>query len=75
MSGHVFLIGCRSGTVILFGVCAKKYAKCGRAKRLGINPTPHSCTISHVGSSGSMEAKFALELTKELHNKKMRELI
>ena len=67
LSGHAFFIGCRSGKVISFGVKAKKCAKCGRAKRLGINPPPHSCTINHEGSSGSMEAKLALELTKKLH--------
>ena len=70
LSGHAFLIGCRSGCVISFGVCAKKCAKCGRAKRFGIDPPEHDCTINHEGSSGSMEAKLALRLTEEIYRKK-----
>lgn len=30
---------------------------------------PHTCPINHIGSSGSMEAKLALELTLEMHTK------
>ena len=71
LSGHAFLIGCRSGCVISYGVCAKKCAKCGSAKRLGIDPPPHNCTINHEGSSGSMEAKLALRLTNKCMIKRM----
>ena len=69
LSGHAFLIGCRSGKVISFGVRAKKCAKCSRSKRLGTSPVSHFCTINHEGSSGSMEAKPALSLTTELFDK------
>ena len=48
----------------------KKCVKCGRAKRLGIDPPEHDCTINHEGSSGSMEAKLALRLTEEIYRKK-----
>ena len=64
------MIGCRSGCVVLFGVCAKKCAKCGRAKRLGIDPPPHDCTIDHEGSSGSMETKLELRLTEQMFENK-----
>ena len=69
LSGHAFMIGCRSGKVISFGVRAKKCAKCSTAKRRGTTPVPHFCTINHEGSSGSMEANLALSLTIELFDK------
>ena len=70
LSGHEFLIGCRSGNVISFGVRSKKCVKCSRYKRLGTSPNVHRCTINHEGSSGSMEAKLALELTTNMFNDK-----
>ena len=70
LSGRAFLIGCRSGNVIYFGVCAKKCVKCARATKLGVDPKSHVCSINHVGSSGSMEAKLALQLTEELYTDK-----
>ena len=70
LSGHAFLIGFSGGKLIVFGVSAKKCTKCGRANRLRTSPSPHICTINHEGSCGSMEAKLALALTKELLAKK-----
>ena len=70
LSGHAFLVGCRTGMVISFEVLEEKCAKCARAQKLGVNPNAHSCTINHEGSSVSMEAKLALDLTIQLHNEK-----
>ena len=74
-SGHAFMVGCKSGNVITFGVLAKKCAVCSRAVRSGLEPSPHDCSINHVGSSGSMEAKLALQLTVELFDKKKANFI
>ena len=63
LSGHKFLIGCRIGNVISFGVRAKKCAMCGRANILCVSPPSRVCIINIADSSGSMEAKLALELT------------
>ena len=38
--GHSFLIGCRSGKVISFGVRAKKCAKCSWYNKIGVTPPP-----------------------------------
>ena len=64
LSGHAFLIGCRSGKVISFGVRAKKCAKCTRYKKIGVTPPTHNCTINHEGSSGSMEENLHCHLLK-----------
>ena len=69
LSGHGFLIGCRSGKVIALGVRSKKCAKCTAANKRNTTVQPHFCTVNHEGPSGSMEAKMALDLTVDLHAK------
>ena len=69
-SGHAFMIGCKSGNVVNFGVLAKKCAKCSRATRAGLDTSPHVCSTNHEGLSGPIEAKLALKLTVELFEKK-----
>ena len=65
-SGHGFMIGCLSGKVVSSAVKSNKFVKCSSANRRNLNVKPHSCSVDHIGLSGSMEAIVALELTEEV---------
>ena len=69
LSGHGYLIGCRTRNVIAMGVLKKKCSTCGVADRRGVEIPSHTCNVNHVDSSGSMEASLALNLTIDMYNK------
>ena len=66
MSGHGFIIGCRSGKIIGLDVKGKKCAKCHYANKHNLPVKDHKCSINYEGSSGAMESKVALTLTERL---------
>ena len=68
LSGHAFMIGCRTVNVIDMGVSKKKYKICQKVNYTGIN-IEHECNINATGSSGAMESEVALRLTTALHEK------
>ena len=67
LSGHGFLIGCRSGKVVEFGVLKKKCFTCEKHNTTQQNIPEHRCNVNHVGSSGSMESTLALRIVEGLH--------
>ena len=67
LSGHGFMIGCSTGKVVAVAVRAKKCSKCSRANSNQTRVKNHICPINHSGSSGSMEATVALDLTTEIY--------
>ena len=68
MSGHGFIIGCRTGLIIGLDVRGKKCAKCYQANKKNLPVRDHKCSINYKGSSGAMESKVALSLTEQLFN-------
>ena len=68
MSGHGFIIGCRTGNIIGFKVKSKSCSVCLKANYLNIPTKEHGCRINYEGSSGGMEAQVALELCVSLHD-------
>ena len=68
MSGHGFMIGCRTGNIIGFKVKSKTCSVCSKANFLNIPTEEHGCRINYEGSSGGMEAQVALELCTSLHD-------
>ena len=68
MSGHGFMIGCRTGNIIGFKVKSKSCTVCSKANFLNIPAEEHGCRINYEGSSGGMEAQVALELCITLHD-------
>ena len=75
LSGHGFIIGCRTGKVVGMGVRKKKCKICSKYNRDEIEIPPHNCQVNHEGSSGSMEAGLALDLIKELYEKSKKKFI
>ena len=69
LSGHGYMIGCSGGRVISMGVLCKKCSVCITANRKGIEPSTHSCTINHEGSSGGMEARLCVQLVEKMSSK------
>ena len=68
MSGHGFMIGCRTGNIIGFKVKSKTCSVCSKANFQNIPTEEHGCRINYEGSSGGMEAQVALELCITLHD-------
>ena len=68
MSGHGFMIGCRTGLIIGLDVRGKKCAKCHQANKKNLPVRDHKCPINYEGSSGAMESKVALSLTEQIFN-------
>ena len=66
ISGHGFLVGCRSHQVIHMGVMAKKCGVCSVYNRRRDVVKEHSCTINHDVSSGSMESLLRLQLVESI---------
>ena len=67
LSGHGFMIGCSTGKVVDVAVRGKKYNKFTIANKKEVEAKAHYCTVNHNGSSGSMEAIVALDLTTDVH--------
>jgi hypothetical protein len=68
MSGHGFMIGCRTGLIIGLDVRGKKCAKCHQANKKNLPVRDHKCPINYEGSSRAMESKVALSLTEQPFN-------
>ena len=63
LSGHGFVIGCRTKCVIGMGVLKKKCSTCRSANKHDRTVRPHECNVNHKDSSGAMESALALALT------------
>ena len=61
------MIGCSTDKVVSIAVRGKKCDKCTIANRKNVEAKAHYCTVNHNGSSGSMEAIVALDLTTDVH--------
>ena len=72
LSGHGFMIGCITENLVSVGVRAKKCKRCSYSNSKDVRVTPHICPVNHVGSSGSIEEKLALDLTVEMHTQSKR---
>ena len=68
ISGHAFMIGCRTGKVIKYDVRQTKCKKCEAQNKHGTSPVSHNCMINWEGGSGAMEAGTALDMTVEVYN-------
>ena len=71
LSGHGFIIGCRTGKVIGYGVSKKKCAKCRFINKNNLQENEAHlaiCNVNSTGSSGAMESQVALELTIKVFN-------
>jgi hypothetical protein len=68
LSGHGFLVGCKTGKIISFGVLKKSCVTCEKSNTQQQQLLPHRCNVNHSGSSGSMESSLALKLIEQLHD-------
>ena len=68
ISGHAFMIECRTGEVIRYDVRQTKCKKCEAQNKTGTSPVPHDCMINWEGGSGAIEAATALDLTMAVHD-------
>ena len=66
LSGHAYLIGCRTGKVIMRGVMQKKCSTCTSYNKRDLPVPKHICNINHQGSSGSMESILCRILLEEV---------
>ena len=66
-SGHIFIVGARTGRVIQFKVYSKTCRVCDTAEKAGTQPKPHNCGKNYNGSSSSMESFGAMENTRNIY--------
>ena len=64
MSGHGFIIGCRTKNVVGFGLKKKKCSNCTSFNKHNLPIVAHKCSINWSGSSGAMEASLAQDLIR-----------
>ena len=69
MSGHDFLIGCRTGNAIQFGLNKKFCLTCTSANRRNVDVKDNPCSINWDGASGAMESSSSLDLIVKIHTK------
>ena len=55
VSGHGFLIGCRSKKVVCFGALKKNCSTCEAFNKNNEVTPDHRCNVNHAVSSGSMQ--------------------
>ena len=61
ISGHGYMIGCKTGKIVGWGVMKKKCKTCEVMKRKYDDVHPYECSVNYEGSSGAMESKLAVE--------------
>jgi hypothetical protein len=66
LSGHAFIIGCRSGKALRCGVLQKQCSTCNSYRKRDLPIPNHPCNINHDGSSGSMETLLCKDLIEEI---------
>ena len=69
ISGHGYLIGCRTGKILGMQV---RQTKCKKFQARNSNGTPaatHDCMVNWDGGSGAMEAAVAMDLIVAVHDK------
>ena len=67
ISGHAFIVGCRTKKIVGVAVRSKKCAKCQKARKNNYPAPEHRCPLNYEGSSGAMESRVALDFTIELY--------
>ena len=67
ISGHGYLIGCRTNNMIAMGVKKKKCSICNKVNKADNVPVKaHKCAINWTGASGAMESSLALDLISNI---------
>ena len=66
-SGHVYLIGCRTGKVIMRRVMYRKCSVCTLYHKKDLPKPKHICNINHEESSGSMKVILCWILLEEVN--------
>ena len=69
ISGHGYLIGCRTGKILGMQVRQTKCKKCQAENNNGTPAATHDCMVNWDGSSGAMEAAVAMYLIVVVHDK------
>ena len=69
ISGHAFIVGCRTKKIVGVAVRSKNCAKCQKARKHNFPAPDHNCPLNYEGSSGAMESKVALDFTIQLYEK------
>ena len=67
LSGHGFLLGCRTNKIIDSILCSKKCATCSRYERQDQDLPTHTCPKNYTGSSKAMEADGLLQAYIDLY--------
>ena len=68
ISGHGFIVGCRTVDIMSYRVKNKSFSLCNRANSLNATPEDHDCQINWEDGSGGREAGVALELCISIHD-------
>ena len=66
LSGHAFVIGCRTGKVLRCGVLQKQCSTCNSYRKRDLPIPDHEYNINDDGSSGRMEALLCKELIEDI---------
>ena len=69
ISGHGYLIGCRTGKIIGMQVRQTKCKKCQAENSNGTPAATHECMVNWDGGSGAMEAAVAMDLIVAVYEK------
>jgi len=69
ISGHGYLIGCRTGKILGMQVRQTKCKKCQAQNSNGTPAATHDCMVNWDGDSGAMEAAVAMDLIVAVHDK------
>jgi len=69
ISGHGYIIGCRTGKILGMQVRQTKCKKCQAQNNNGTPAVTHDCMVNWDGGSGAMEAAVAMDLIVAVHDK------
>ena len=68
LSGHSFFCGAVTRKPIVMVLMQKYCHNCSLADTANVTPVDHTCSINHIGSSGSMEASALVEMFHNLYD-------
>ena len=66
LTGHAFLIGCKSKSILSAQVTSKKCTKCSKSSAKNVTAPPHKCPLNYDGSSKGMEVEAALDIVTRI---------
>ena len=69
LSGHGFIIGCKTGNIIRYGASKEQYSQCRFVNTNNLGESEAHllvCIVNSIGSSGAMGSQVVLDPTKKV---------